>query len=306
MRTAAALCASSEDHIVDCGDGVRLLVHHTPPAANACDRVAVLIHGWEGSGMSTYILSVATRLWNAGYRVIRLNLRDHGHSHHLNEELFHSCRLAEATGAVKWVQESFPNEALVLGGYSLGGNFSLRIGAEALNSGLRIERIVAVCPVLNPKETLTSLDAGFPVYRAYYIRKWKRSLSRKKAAFPDLYDFSDIQGYTSLTKMTDYFVRHYTDYQDLDTYLNGYALTGERLANLAVSSRLLLVEDDPIIPARTLEDVAKSGSLKIERSPYGGHCGFISGYRLQSWLDDYFPYAFGSDDEFAVATKFAT
>jgi predicted alpha/beta-fold hydrolase len=294
------MCASSEDRVVDCGDGVRLLLHHTPPNGNARGRVAVLIHGWEGSGMSTYILSVASNLWNAGYRVIRLNLRDHGRSHHLNEGLFHSCRLAEATGAVQWVQANFPNDTLVLGGYSLGGNFSLRIAAGAEESGLKIERAVAVCPVLDPKETLAALDVGFPVYRAYYIRKWKRSLTRKKAAFPNLYDFSDLTNYRSLTQMTDYFVQKYTDFGNLDTYLNGYALTGDRLANLKVPSRILLVEDDPIIPARTLEKVARPVSLQIEKSPYGGHCGFISGYRLQSWLDDYFPSAFDEDHEFAV------
>jgi predicted alpha/beta-fold hydrolase len=250
--------------------------------------------------MSTYILSVASNLWNAGYRVIRLNLRDHGRSHHLNEGLFHSCRLAEATGAVRWVQANFPNDTLVLGGYSLGGNFSLRIAALADESGLKIERVVAVCPVLDPKETLAALDVGFPVYRAYYIRKWRRSLMRKKAAFPDLYDFSDLTSYRSLTQMTDYFVQKYTDFGNLDTYLNGYALTGDRLANLKVPSRILLVEDDPIIPARTLEKVARPGSLQIEKSPYGGHCGFISGYRLQSWLDDYFPSAFDDNHAFAV------
>jgi predicted alpha/beta-fold hydrolase len=304
MRTAEALCANSEDHIVDCGEGVRLLVHHTPPADNAIGKVAVLIHGWEGSGMSTYILSVATKLWNAGYRVVRLNLRDHGRSHHLNEGLFHSCRLAEATGAVQWVQTRFPNDALLLAGFSLGGNFSLRIGAATRESGLQIERVVAVCPVLNPKETLSALDAGFPVYRAYYIRKWKRSLIRKKAAFPDLYDFSNLQRFTSLTDMTDFFVRHYTEYQSLDTYLDGYTLTGNRLANLTVPSRILLVDDDPIIPARTLEDVAQPDSLIVERSPYGGHCGFISSYRLQSWLDDYFPDAFETTEESVADSAF--
>ena len=297
------MCASSEDRVVDCGEGVRLLLHHTPPNGNGRGQVAVLIHGWEGSGMSTYILSVASSLWNAGYRVIRLNLRDHGRSHHLNEGLFHSCRLAEAAGAVQWVQANFPNDRLVLGGYSLGGNFSLRIAAVAEESGLDIERVVAVCPVLDPKETLTALDVGFPVYRAYYIRKWRRSLTRKKAAFPDLYDFSELQSFASLTEMTNYFVQKYTEFQNLDTYLNGYALTGDRLANLKVPSRILLVDDDPIIPARTLGDVARPGSLQVERSPYGGHCGFISGYRLQSWLDDYFPDAFDENLDFAIDRK---
>jgi hypothetical protein len=87
--------------------------------------------------------------------------------------------------------------------------------------------------------------------------------------------------------MTGYFVGHYTDFPDLDTYLAGYALTGGRLAGLEVPSSLLLAEDDPVIPARGLERVAVTGALKVQRSRFGGHCGFLADYRLTSWLDDY-------------------
>ena len=104
---------ASEDLIADVGDGVRLLVHHTPPdrtIGQGVGRTAVLLHGWEGSAMATYVLSAGMRLWNAGYRIVRINLRDHGPSHHLNEELFHSCRLDEVSGAVEWVQARHPQE----------------------------------------------------------------------------------------------------------------------------------------------------------------------------------------------------
>lgn len=290
--TAAEMLAHSQDQIVDCGDGVRLLLHHTPPKPRALGRVVALIHGWEGSAMSTYMLSIAAHLWNAGYRVIRINLRDHGESHHLNEGLFHSCRLAEAIGAVRWVQTAFPDEALMLGGYSLGGNFSLRIAAAANESTLRIERVVAICPVLDPAQTMQALDLGFSAYRIYFIRRWRRSLQRKKRAFPILYDFSNLERFNTLHEMTDYFVTNYTEFPDLRTYLQGYALTGERLTDLDVPSKILLAEDDPVVPIRGLDEISTPKSLSIEISRFGGHCGFVSNLGSPSWLDDYFLNAF--------------
>ena len=242
--------------------------------------------------MSTYVLSVAAVLWRAGYRVIRLNLRDHGDSHHLNEDIFHSCRLGEAVGAIKWVQATFPDEALLLGGFSLGGNFSLRIAATARVSGLRIERVVAVCPVLDPAQTMEALDFGLAIYRSYFIRKWRRSLMRKQEAFPALYDFSKLERFNSLREMTDFFVRNYTEFPDLETYLNGYTLTGDRLADLDVPSTMLLADDDPVIPVRGLNGMSTPKSLRIEKSRFGGHCGFVAGYGLSSWLDHYFLGAF--------------
>ena len=68
----------------------------------------MLLHGWEGSSDSLYLLSLAQPLFEAGYDVARLNLRDHGDSHHLNEEIFHSCRIAEVVGAVRGLHAHAP------------------------------------------------------------------------------------------------------------------------------------------------------------------------------------------------------
>lgn len=278
---------AARDQVVDCGDGARLLVHLNEPRNAERSGTVVLIHGWEGSASSTYMLSAGSQLWSAGYRVARLNLRDHGDSHHLNRALFHSCRLDEVVGAVKWVQQEFPDSPLYLGGYSLGGNFALRVAARADAADLDIRRVVAICPVLNPEQTMEALDSGWAGYRMYFIHKWRRSLRLKRAAFPSEYDFSNLERFKTLGSMTDYFVRHYTEYPDLLTYLRGYALVGDRLAGMRVPSEMLVAEDDPVIPVKGLEQLARPDSLRIRRSAFGGHCGFLENYRLRSLLDRY-------------------
>ena len=284
---ARGLIAACRNEIIDCGAGVRLLCQHTPPPADRSEGIAVFIHGWEGNSNSTDLLSAATKAWNAGYRVVRLNLRDHGDTHALNEELFHSCRLDEAIGAVRWIQQAFPGERLYLCGFSLGGNFSLRIAAQACGEGLEIAGVVAVCPVLDPAHSMAALDNGAFIYRRHFIRRWRTSLEKKKAAFPHRYDFSRLERFDTLTEMTDYFVRHYTEFPDLHEYLRGYALTDGRLRQLQMPARILLAEDDPVIPIADIDRVAVSAHLQIVRSRYGGHCGFIGGYDLQGWVDGY-------------------
>ena len=287
LSNATAMLSNSRDEIVDCGDGVRLLLHHTPPQRREIRQVVVLIHGWEGSARSTYLLSAATRLSQAGYRIVRINLRDHGDSHHLNQGMFHSCRLAEVIGVVRWVQESFSGEAVLLVGFSLGGNFSLRVAAKAVEAQLNIKHVIALCPVLDPQQTMDALDMGWLGYRIYFIQKWRRSLEKKKAAFPDIYDFANLKRFNTLRSMTNYFVLRYTEFPDLESYLKGYALTGERLAGLTVPSTMLLANDDPVIPIFDLGRIAHPSCLTIDRSEFGGHCGFLSGYRLNSRLDQY-------------------
>jgi hypothetical protein len=282
------LLKASQPLVLDCGDGVRLLAHHATQEAlgrPTGSRIAVLLHGWEGSAESLYILSLGQFLLDRGFDVIRLNLRDHGESHHLNPEIFHSCRIAEVVGAVKRVQELNPGKGLNLAGFSLGGNFFLRVSARARDAGIELERVVAVCPVLDPEHTLVRLESGWALYREYFVWKWHRSLRRKQAAWPQLYDLSEVQALDNLTDMTEHLVRRYGGYPSLEVYLRGYAVVGEVLKSIAHPTRIISASDDPIIPAEDLERVARPAALAITRTDFGGHCGYYDATRGSTWIE---------------------
>src|SRR6202000_1946090 len=128
------------------------------------------------------------QLFDRGFEVLRLNMRDHGETHHLNRDLFHSCRLSDVVGALRDIQGLYPSQAPRLPGFSLGGNFLLRAAAQAGETGLNIAKVVAVSPVLDPEETLVALEESFPGYQLYFVRKWMRSLLKKQAMWPKIYD----------------------------------------------------------------------------------------------------------------------
>jgi uncharacterized protein len=287
-RRAAALLAASKPMVLDCGDGVRLLGFHSPlgQGRRATDgrRLAVLLHGWEGNADSTYVLSAAALLFQHGFNVLRLNLRDHGGTHGLNRELFHSCRLPEIVGATRALSVQFPGARLFLGGFSLGANFMLRVAADAA-APAAIAGAVAVSPVLDPENTLRALEQGLEVYRRYFVRRWTRSLRAKQRAWPGVHDFDELSRYADLRRMTADLVQRCTDFGSLEAYLQGYAVTGERLANLRVPVRVLLAEDDPIIPAADIERLAPSQWLSIVRTRHGGHCGFMEDWGRPSYAD---------------------
>jgi uncharacterized protein len=287
-RRALPLVAASEEWLLDCGDGVTLQAFRATQERRGrgpSDTVSVLLHGWEGSAESLYILSLAQTLFAAGHDVVRLNLRDHGATHHLNRELFHSCRLPEVFGAVQCIARAFPGRKLNLLGYSLGGNFMLRVGALAPTAGLEVSRIVAVSPLLDPDVTMNVLDEGLWIYHSYFVAKWSRSLERKQLAWPQHYDFRDLLRTRSLKVMTDELVRNYTEYPTMRDYLAGYAITGSRLASLEARSTIITSLDDPIIPARDLERLARVPHLEIIATPRGGHCGFIEDLGSSTWID---------------------
>jgi hypothetical protein len=281
---ARALVAASEDVLVDCGDGVRLLGHHAAHPGGRGELV-LMLHGWEGSAESNYVLSSAAHLWALGFDVFRLNLRDHGPTHHLNPELFHSCRIAEVVGAVKSVQARHAAQRLTLVGYSLGGNFALRVAVRAPAAGILLRQVIAVCPVLDPAHTLDRLERGAWIYRNYFVRKWRSSLLKKHRAWPDLYDIDELLARHDLTSMTERLVLRYSSFPDLMSYLTGYAIVGAALADLRVPSRIIMALDDPIVPASDLSRLATPPSLAITTTARGGHCAFLDSLVRESWAD---------------------
>jgi uncharacterized protein len=284
LRRAAPLLATARELLLECGAGVRLQCFVSKPTP-AGGQPVVLLHGWEGSADSLYVLSLAQRLFEQRREVVRLNLRDHGDTHHLNRELFHSCRLAEVVGAIGALQQLFQGRPLQLVGFSLGGNFMLRVAAQARTAGLELARVVAVSPVLDPAGTLTALQSGPPLYEQYFVRKWLRSLRKKQAAWPGVYDFGALARRRDLRLMTAELVRCYSDFPTLDDYLNGYALTGARLAALEVPANILTSLDDPMIPAAGLARVARPASLELTVTRRGGHCGFFEHLSGPTWLE---------------------
>jgi len=283
-RRTAPVVGAQKVILLDCGDGVRLQCFHSSPQQST-GRPVVILHGWEGSAQSLYVLSLAQLLFERGFEVVRLNLRDHGDTHHLNRELFHSCRLPEVVGAVRSVQQLFRGRPLHLMGFSLGGNFMLRVAAQAGDAGLDVAKVIAVSPVLDPGATLIALEQGMPGYQLYFVRKWMRSLLKKQAVWPADYDFREIGRLASLRWMTAELIRRFTEFPSLDDYLNGYSITGGRLSRLEVPATIITSLDDPIIPAHSIERLARPSCLQLTVTRFGGHCGFLERLVGPSWVE---------------------
>jgi uncharacterized protein len=283
-RRAAPLIAAQREMLLDCGGGVRLQCFHSSPDRSRGAPV-VLLHGWEGSAESLYVLSLGQQLFARGFDVLRLNLRDHGDTHHLNPELFHSCLLPEVVGATRALQAALGGQPLRLVGFSLGGNFLLRVGAQARTAALDIARIIAVSPVLDPSDTLRALESGFAGYSLYFVRKWWRSLLKKEAAWPAHYDFAPLRRVRDLRRLTAELIRRFTEFGSLQEYLDGYSITGRRLAGLEVPTTLITSLDDPIIPAGGLERLARPAALRVVVTRFGGHCGFLDRLMGPTWVE---------------------
>lgn len=277
---------TAREVVIDTTDGIRLLGYHSKQKKKQKKGLVVLIHGWEGSFRSTYIQTTGRSLYSNGFDVFRLNLRDHGPSHHLNQGIFYAVLLDEVFDAVKRIADLADSGPMFLAGFSLGGNFALRIARQCSTYPIKnLAHVMAISPVLDPGKATERIDAT-PLIRQYFLKKWRRSLKIKQNLFPDLYNFTDISSVSSIGKMTDLLLERYSDYSSTKDYFNDYAVRKGALEHLSVPSTIITSKDDPIIPVEDFHDLRLNGTTNLIIWPYGGHNGFLEGLRMKGWYEN--------------------
>lgn len=285
-RRAEDLRAAEETWELDGGDGIRLEGLYSAQPDGHTRGLVVLLHGWEGSVNSNYILSNGARLYAAGFDVFRLNFRDHGDTHHLNPGIFHSCRLDEVVNALRDLQRRRDEAPWCLGGYSLGGNFALRVAVNKESAGLNLLQVVSVCPVVDPARAMLAMEQGIQFYERYFERKWTRSLESKQRLFPDLYGHESWYDLRGLRARTHYLATRYAGFADADSYFAGYSIADDRLAALKVPATVLTSADDPVVPVDDFARLPEIPWLEVLVTKYGGHCGFLKNWKLESLAED--------------------
>jgi predicted alpha/beta-fold hydrolase len=267
---------AAQQVIVDAGEGVRLLGFHSPQSDGNARGLVVLLHGWEGSSESAYILTTGRFLYRSGYDVFRLNLRDHGESHHLNEDLFHGARIDETFRAVCRIAALSPAAPFFVVGFSIGGNFGLRIARRCISEPIpNLRHVIAISPPLDPYRATLRIDDGWFLYRHYFLRKWKRSLRKKEALFPRKYRLSRYLNARTCMELTEALMPYFPEYPTYRDYFRQYTLLGDSLRELGVATTIIASADDPVVPVEDLTGLKTGANLTLSVQRYGGHCGFL-------------------------------
>ncbi|MEO6926889.1 MAG: alpha/beta fold hydrolase [Rhodanobacter sp.] len=295
-RAAKTVLSGAEPVVVDGGGGVRLSGAYTAQKTRPQARgLAVLFHGWEGSVDSTYVLQTGSRLLADGWDIFRLNFRDHGDSHGLNEALFHSCRIDEVVNALGDIAARWPARPMAGVGFSLGGNFALRAAMQTSRVGIPLSYVLAVCPIVDPAVGLFSLEESAPwFYQAYFMRKWRHSLLLKQKAFPQHQYFEMSELKKHLRGLTEALVLRHTDFKSLQQYLDGYSVAGDAMQAMQIPATILTSRDDPVIPVDSFAKLELPSNVELDLANFGGHCGFIRDWSMVSFTDDYIAARFNA------------
>ena len=135
--------------IFDVADDARVVADcHWQP--RPWERPTLLaLHGLNGSSQAHYMRGLAFKGFERGMNVVRLNQRNCGGTEHLATGLYHSGLTADAARVIDELTTVDGLRAIVVAGYSLGGNLALKLAGEyGAHAPTALVGVAAVSPII--------------------------------------------------------------------------------------------------------------------------------------------------------------
>lgn len=247
--------------------------------ANRADAPTLLcLHGLEGSSEAHYMRGLADKGWQRGWNVVLLNQRNCGGTEHLTPGLYHSGLTADPIAVLRALHAETPISRLVIAGYSLGGNLTLKLAGEAAaGAALPLVAVAAVSPTIDLSLCVDAIEAPANVlYQWNFVRGLKARMRRKAAAWPGRFDISPLGRIRTIRQFDDaYTAPHHGFGTAANYYQQASALRVTQ--QIAIPALIVAADDDPFVPTSQYmrDEVRSNPNIVVHLERHGGHCGFI-------------------------------
>ncbi len=269
---------TAEARYFDVAADARVLAHCNWHRRREQHPTLLLLHGLEGSSLAHYMCGISEKAWVAGWNVVRLNQRNCGNTEHLSRGLYHSGLTHDPLYVLRELIEIDGIRELVIAGYSLGGNLTLKLAGELGETPPpELKAVCAVSPTMDLARCVEALErrSNF-TYQWNFVRNLKARMRRKNAAFPDAFPLGPLRGIRTVRQFDEAYTAPHHGFRDAADYYHR-ASAIRVVSRIQVPALLLTAEDDPFVPIAPFDNAAIAGNPRVivVRTRRGGHCAFV-------------------------------
>jgi hypothetical protein len=250
------------------------------------DTLLVAVHGLEGDSNSQYIRGLALAANSKQWDALALNLRNCSGEPNRLYTSYHSGKSDDVDLVINHIRANFQYKNIVLAGFSLGGNISLKFAGE--QSGQLKGRVQAVAAISVPTNLKASAHHLHRISNRLYLKRFLKSL-RKKATeklqlFPEQATFSldDLRRARNFTDYDNLYTAPAHGFRDADDYWTRCS-SGPLIPSIGIPTLIINAQDDPFLPPECYPhgEAAANPLVNLEVPRYGGHVGFATNARLK-------------------------
>lgn len=268
-------------------DGDNLLLDYCWPAQCQAVPLTLLVHGLAGSSESGYVLGLQHALAQKGWPSVAVNCRGAAQPNLLPRS-YHAGSSDDLQEVVLWLAKEHPDRTLMLVGFSLGGNMTLKLLGE-WGEPSPLVAAVAVSVPFRLGHCANRLDqGGSRLYRRYLLQELVLQWERRIQAGHDgglaedhwPMPLEKLRRLHSFWEFDDQWMAPIHGFSDVHDYYRRCSsiafLPAIRTPTLIIQS-----EDDPFMEAGVLpEGVDLPEAVHLELAKGGGHVGFIAAQSL--------------------------
>jgi len=244
------------------------------------DTIVIALHGLEGSSESKYIIAISKYLNQQKIDVVAVNLRGCSGEPNRLLQTYHSGKTDDLDAVVNYINKNYNYNNIILLGYSLGGNITLKyLGeqGEKLHPKIKCGIGISVpCDLKGSSDVLSKKENK--LYMKKFLETLKSKTLEKLERFPNSFlkkdkilNAKNFYDYDNLYTAPAHGFKNAEDYWEKSS-------SKPYLPKIKIPTLMVSALDDTFLSKSCYPfEIAKNhNSLYLETPKYGGHVGFNS------------------------------
>ena len=250
---------------------------HVDALLSGVSRLVVISHGLEGDSHRPYVRGMTRAFHREGYDVLAWNFRSCGGVPNRTLRLYHSG----ATDDLHHLLTHWPGlgrySTIVLVGFSLGGNLTLKyLGEQGASLSTAIRGGITFSVPLDLHACSRQLiHPTNRVYHRRFLKQLRQKIVDKQPRFPNDISLESLKQIKTIIDFDDYYTAPLHGFRNAADYYQQCS-SKQFLESITVPTLVVNAQNDPLLaPECYLTDGSLDHSLVTFLAPeQGGHCGF--------------------------------
>ncbi|MCR9250531.1 MAG: alpha/beta fold hydrolase [bacterium] len=244
---------------------------------NQNSRLVIISHGLEGSSDRPYIQGAVKICVDNGFDVIAWNYR--GCSGEINKKarFYHSGATDDLDTIIKWAEAANDYSEIMLVGFSLGGNLTLKyLGEETSIKSSSIKKAMVYSVPIDLKAGSLNINRlSNTLYSRRFLKSMSKKVQIKSKLMPDEISATPLKQIKTLYDFDERYTAPLHGFQDAEEYYKQCSAINY-VQNIEIETRIVNALNDPLLPAECLDGTKFKNNqyVTMELTNQGGHCGY--------------------------------
>jgi len=241
-------------------------------------RAAIVSHGLEGNSRRSYMLGMIKAMNRRGWDGVAINFRGCSGRPNRLPRSYHSGATEDLHTVVKYVLNQKKYLYIVLVGFSIGGNLTLKYIGE---NGAGLSPVIKCAAAISvPCDLKTSSQKLSQRSNMLYMKRFLKMLHHKiKLKMKIMPDKISDKGFTSIRTFQEFDDRYTAPLHGFSSAEDYWSQCSckQFLSGITIPTLLINAQDDTFLTPECypVKEAQNSPYLFLEMPPSGGHVGFI-------------------------------